>query len=187
VRTLDSSDTRLTQAVENPDPDVVGGPAEALWTQHTINGAGNRSIVRWYELIPSKCISGSCLSAKRQEGEVSSGTDFIFNGAISPTTAGNSAMIDFNQGSSANFVSVRVQSRVGTDTLGMMGNESTLITSSVIDRDFSCSPCRWGDYAAASPDPSDSSLVWGSNQYNGTASPPPNRLGWRTYNFAVAP
>lgn len=186
ARTLDSLDARLTQAVENPDPDASG--AEAVWTQHTINGAGGRSVVRWYELIPSNCSAGSCpLSAKRQEGNVSSTTDFVFNGAISPTTAGNSAMIDFNQGSSTNLVSVRVQSRVGTDTLGTMGSESTLITSSVIDRDFSCSPCRWGDYAAASPDPSNSSLVWGSNQYNGTASAPPNRLGWRTYNFAVSP
>lgn len=186
ARTLDSSDTRLTQAVENPDPDASG--AEAVWTQHTINGAGGRSVVRWYELLPGNCGGGSCPpSAKRQEGNISSATDFVFNGAISPTTTGNSAMIDFNQGSPANLVSVRVQSRVGTDTLGTMANESTLITSSVIDRDFSCSPCRWGDYAAASPDPSDSSLVWGSNQYNGTESAPPNRLGWRTYNFGVSP
>jgi hypothetical protein len=186
TRTLDSLDTRLTQAVENPDPGASG--AEALWTQHTINGAGNRSVVRWYELIPSNCSSGSCpASAKRQEGNVSSTTNFIFNGAISPTTAGNSAVIDYNAGSSANFVSVRVQSRIGTDALGTMSNESTLITSSVIDRDFSCSPCRWGDYAGASPDPSNTGLVWGSNQYNGTPSAPPNRLGWQTYNFAVAP
>lgn len=185
-KTLDSSDTRLTQAVENPDPDASG--AEAVWTQHTINGAGGRSAVRWYELIPSSCSAGSCpAGARRQEGNVSSTTDFVFNGAISPTTAGNSAMIDFNQGSSADFVSVRVQSRIGIDALGTMGNESTLITSLVNDSDFSCGPCRWGDYAAASPDPSNSGLVWGSNQYNGTASAPPNKLGWRTYNFAVSP
>jgi hypothetical protein len=187
TKVLDSSDTRLTQAVENPDPDASG--AEALWTQHTINGAGGRSVVRWYELIPGNCSAGSCpASAERQEGNVSSTTDFVFNGAISPTTTGNSAMIDFNEGSSVDFVSARVQSRIGTDTLGTMSNESTLITSAVNDRDFSCSSgCRWGDYAAASPDPSNSALVWGSNQYNGTASSPPNRLGWQTYNFAVSP
>jgi hypothetical protein len=159
-----------------------------VWTQHTINGAGGRSVVRWYELLPGNCSAGTCpASAKRQEGNVSSTTDFVFNGAISPTTAGNSAMIDVNEGSSADRVSVRVQSRIGTDALGTMGNESTLITSSATDGDFSCSPCRWGDYAGASPDPSDPSLVWGSSQYNGTASAPPNKLGWRTYNFAVSP
>jgi hypothetical protein len=185
-KTLDSSDTRLTQAVENPDPGAGG--AEAVWTQHTINGTGGRSVIRWYELIPGNCSAGTCpAGAKRQEGNVSSTADFVFNGAISPTTAGNSAMIDLNEGSSADLVSVRVQSRVGTDTLGTMGNESTLITSAVNDGDFSCGPCRWGDYAAASPDPSNSSLVWGSNQYNGTASGPPTKLGWRTYNFAVSP
>jgi len=189
TRRIDSSDARLTQAVENPDPDATG--AEALWTQHTIAGAGGRSVVRWYELIPSNCSPGTppaCpATANRQEGNVSSTTNFVFNGAISPTSAGNSAMVDFNEGSSANLVDLRVQSRIGTDALGTMGNESTLVTSSAIDRDFSCSPCRWGDYAAASPDPSDATKVWGSNQYNGTIGAPPNRLGWRTYNFAVSP
>jgi hypothetical protein len=183
---IDSSDSRLTQAVAQPDPDAAG--AEAIWTQHTIAGPGGRTVVRWYELIPSQCSAGVCAAAaKRQEGTISSTTQYVFNGAISPSSAGNTAMIDFNEGSATAFVTVRVQSRVGTDALGTMGSESTLVTSTANDRDFSCSPCRWGDYAGASPDPSDSSLVWGSNQYNGTASAPPNRLGWQTRNFAIAP
>jgi hypothetical protein len=145
-------------------------------------------VVRWYELIPSNCSAGTCpASAKRQEGNVTSGTQFVFNGAISPTSGGNAAMIDFNESSTTTAVTVRAQSRIGTDTLGTMGSESTRVTSSAPDNDFSCSPCRWGDYAGASPDPSNAGLVWGSNQYNGTPGASPNRLGWQTRNFAIAP
>src|SRR4029077_14608426 len=49
--TLDSLDARLTQAVAHVDPDA--GNAEAVWTQHTVLSTSNRSVVRWYELIPN--------------------------------------------------------------------------------------------------------------------------------------
>src|SRR5690242_6225856 len=48
---LDSLDTRLTQAVGHADPDAGG--AEAVWTQHTVDGPGGRSVDRWYEIVPS--------------------------------------------------------------------------------------------------------------------------------------
>src|SRR5207247_5745121 len=159
--------------------------------------------VRWYELIPSLCSSGTCpSSAKRQEGTIvgtNSSTDFTFNGAISPSSAGNTAMIDYNQGSSnatTGFVTVREQSRVGgTPTpvtpLNTMGSVTTLVNSSPnIDQEtLTCATgCRWGDYAAASPDPSSSTLVCGSNQYNGPAASGANKkLGWMTRNFAITP
>jgi hypothetical protein len=195
TKTIDSSDTRLTQAVEEPDPDASSH--ETIWTQHTIDGSGTPSVVRWYELDPSLCSPNpptnpaTCpAGAKRQQGDVvgtAPSTDFTFNGAISPTTAGNSAVINFNEGSSTALVTLRAQSRMSATSLGSMANEGTLVASAAIDRDFSCSPCRWGDYAAASPDPSNSTLVWGSNQYNGPIGAPPNRLGWKTRNFAITP
>ena len=49
-RVLDSLDTRLTQAVAMSDPDVSG--AKGVWTQHTVDGPGAPSVVRWYELVP---------------------------------------------------------------------------------------------------------------------------------------
>ena len=67
---------------------------------------------------------------------------------------------------------------------------SDLVTSSATDQEtLSCATvCRWGDYAAASPDPSSSTLVWGSNQYNGPASSgATKKLGWKTRNFAITP
>src|SRR5207249_4315803 len=104
---LDSSDTRLTQAVAHADPDAGG--AEAVWTQHTIAGASGRSVDRWYELLPATV-------SKRQEGNISNATNFVFNGAISPTMAGNEAVIQYNVGGSAQVAQIRASSRRHADT-----------------------------------------------------------------------
>ena len=183
---LDASDTRLTQAVALTDPDAG---AEAVWTQHTINGPGSRSVVRWYELIPST-------ATERQEGTISNSANWVFNGAIAPSREGNEAAIDYNVGGSSQVVQVRAQSRPASLALGQMNGEVTLATSKDIDQDFSCpsvpqppgSPtptsCRWGDYAGASTDPSVDHAVWGSNQWNGTADGA-HDAQWATQNFAL--
>jgi len=67
---LDSLDARLTQAAGLKDPDA--GNVETVWTQHTIASTTSRSVVRWYELIPSQL-------TVRQQGELSSPTDYLFN------------------------------------------------------------------------------------------------------------
>jgi hypothetical protein len=178
---IDSSDTRLTQAVAHADPDVSG--AEAVWTQQTVDGTGGRSVVRWYELLPAT-------KAVRQEGTVQSDTDFVFNGAVSPAMNGTTAVVQYNTGSATDVTQVRAQSRVGADPLGSTNGEITLGTSAAADQDFSCggagSPCRWGDYAALTPDPADSTRVWGSNQLidvaGGASDTDPH---WITRNFAL--
>ena len=179
---LDSSDTRLTQAVAHVDPDAGG--AEAIWTQHTINGPGGRSQDRWYELIPGS-------SSPRQQGNIASSTSFVFNGAISPSMAGNDALIEYNVGGPAQLAQIRASSRASTRALGSMAGEVVLGTSTTADRDFSCPSgdpsapsCRWGDYAAATPDPASTHLVWGTNQLIGPASG--SSPHWTTRNFALA-
>ena len=173
---LDSSDTRVTQAVAHADP-AAGG--EAVWAQHTVNGPGGRAVVRWYELMPATL-------AVRQLGTIADASRFVFNGAISPANDGSTAAINYNTGSSAALVDIRAQSRIATTTLGTMAGEVTLGTSSAINQDFSCgganTPCRWGDYAGASPDPLFAQLVWGSNQLNGPTTSDP---AWITRNFAL--
>ena len=72
-------------------------------------------------------------------------------------------------------------------TLGQMASEIVLGASAAADQDFTCTPpngppCRWGDYAGASPDPTDDHVVWGSNQINGPFTSDPH---WQTRNFAV--
>jgi len=180
---LDSLDARLTQAVAHADPDTGG--AEAVWTQHTIGGPGGRSVVRWYEILPAT-------HSVRQQGQVQSATDFIWNGSISPSVAGNDAAVFYNRGGSTQLALAAAQSRVSTTPIGTMGaggGEIVLATSAEADVDFSCSapygpPCRWGDYSGASPDPLNAGVVWGSNQVNGTSV-----FGypqWATQNYAVS-
>jgi hypothetical protein len=174
---IDSMDTRLTQAVAHGDPGAGG--AEAVWTQHTVDGTGGRSIVRWYELLPVSL-------TVRQQGTIGDASLFVFNGAISPAFNGTTAAVDYNTGSSAAFVDIRAQSRIASTPLAQMTGEIVLGTSGANDIDFSCggatSPCRWGDYAGASPDPVNDQAIWGSNQLNGPHTSDP---AWLTRNFQL--
>ncbi|MFL5958957.1 MAG: InlB B-repeat-containing protein [Gaiellaceae bacterium] len=180
---VDSSDTRLTQAVAVTDP-ATG--QEGVWTQHTVAGpGGGPSVVRWYELTPGA-------SAPRQTGTVSGPSgSFAFNGAISPTKDGTSAAIFYNSGSSSRLVDLRVQDRRPDTALGTSVEDLQLASSAAADEDFSCPsgpldpPCRWGDYAAASPDPSNACLVWGTSMLTADA---PDGFGtpqWGTQNAAI--
>jgi hypothetical protein len=178
---IDSLDARLTQAVGHADPGAGG--AQAVWTQHTINGPGGRSVVRWYELLPSTL-------TVRQQGSIASATDFVFNGAISPSIAGNDAVIFYNRGSASLTPIVGGLGRTSATPLGQFDPaESVLATSGGATDDISCSapygpPCRWGDYSGASPDPVNTGVVWGSNQT--TDSSLFGFPNWSTWNFALA-
>jgi hypothetical protein len=182
--TIDTQDARLTQAVALNDPSANSGAgAEAVWTQHTVDGPGGRSVVRWYELIPS-------LLTAQQEGTVSDPSAFAFNGAISPSASGGAGIL-YNMSSSVIDPQIRARARISSAPAGDMSGEVILQWSAAPDQDFSCdvsTPCRWGDYAGASPDPdpTHTNLVWASNQWLG-----PPRTGtagnphWRTCNFAI--
>jgi hypothetical protein len=172
---LDTLDGQLTQAVARQDPDAG---AVAIWTQHTVAGPGGRSAVDWYELLPATL-------SVRQQGEVSSATNFIFNAAISTSTNGNDAVVEYNSASAVQTPYIAAQSRTGSTPLGAMdAGETVLASSTDVDNDFSCAPCRWGDYSGATPDPSNPGVVWGSNMVNGQGI-----LGlpqWTTQNFALS-
>jgi len=179
---IDSLDARLTNAVAVTDP-AVG--EEAVWTQHTVDGPGGRSVVRWYELLPDT-------QTVRQEGTISDSEQFVFNGAISPTAQGNAAAIDFNRASATLSPDMHAQSRESETPLGEMEGDVLLGTSAGPAVDFSCDiaefePCRWGDYAGASPDPVEAGIVWGSNQGLAAtlASPHDEDARWTTRNFAL--
>jgi len=177
---IDTSDARLSQAVALTDPDAA---APALWTQHAIAGGGG-SVVRWYELLPVTFVL-------RQQGAVSSAQDFVFNGAISPSSNGNSAAVFYNRTNASTFPSLGAQSRTSATPLGMMDpGELLLGTSDSAQRDFSCnSPlgasCRWGDYAGATPDSATAGVVWGTGELLGL--PSGTSAHWKTRNYAVSP
>ena len=187
---IDALDGRLTQAVQRSDPRAVG--AEAVWTQHTVGGQGGRTVTTWFELLPGSCSSGACTAAaRRQEGTISSPSLYIFNGAISPTSNGDAAIIHYNTGSVQSFIDVRAQSHDAADQPGAMSGEVVLRSSTVADSDFSCfsnggPPCRWGDYAGASPDPTNCTTVWGTSMLSGDVAANGGAPKWVTQNFALA-
>ena len=189
---LDSMQANLTQAVSATDPEAG---AEAVWTQHTVAGPGGsagRTEVRWYELLPAS-------RSARQQGVIRDPSHYVFNAAISPARNGTDATISYNVGSGSLLPEIRARSRRRPDTpLGDMGPEITLGTSAAAAQDRSCRApdpthapiCRWGDYAGASPDPQNATVVWGSNQALGPprgSAPAMDLPAWTTRNFAISP
>ena len=176
---IDSLDGRLTQAVALFDP---GAGAEAVWTQHTVGGGG-RSAVRWYEILPGTL-------AIRQQGQLANPTDFYWNAAISPSSAGDDAMISYNRGSSSQLPVIGALTRTKLTPLGQMdagevvlGTSSAATQETLFQGNCTSNPCRWGDYSGATPDPLNPGVVWGSNQITG-----PWVFGlaqWETQNYAI--
>ena len=176
---LDSLDTRLTQAVAFTDP-TTG--KEGIWTQHTIDGGGP-SVVRWYELTPG-------VPTPTRIGTVS-GADgaFAFNGAISPVENGSSAVLTYNSGSDSELVDWRAQDLLAAPTV----DDIRLAISSDADHDFSCpsfglfsnAPCRWGDYAGASPDPVNPCVAWSTTMLTAASPDTAGTPQWGTQNAAV--
>jgi len=172
---LDTLDARLTQA--------AGDPATGIWTSHTVDGPGpgHRSVLRWYEIK----VVGSTASLA-QQGDIASPTDWVFNGAISPRFDALGAAVFYNRSSSTIDPVIAGQDRLSSTALGAMEpGEFVLASSTAADTDGSCPggfPCRWGDYSAASPDPVQTNVVWGTNQFNSSTGSTP---AWKTQNFAV--
>jgi hypothetical protein len=183
--TLDSLDARLTQAVAANDP--TAGGAKGIWTQHTVAGPGGRSVVRWYEIL------GGTPPTLRQQADVSSPTDFVFNGAVSPSIGGDSAAVFYNRGGASTLPIIGARSRSAATPLNSLDSgELVVAQSSAADLDFTCgyytptTPCRWGDYAGASPDPQNAGVVWGSSQITGPCLIFCGFFAqWTTQNFAV--
>ena len=187
---LDTLDARNTQAVLAADPSHGG--VTALWTQHAVFG-GAGSQVRWYEINPAT-------HAVIQNGTISSSSSFTYDGAISPDRLVNGAtklfggdmVIDVVQSSTTTLPAIKVASKIGS---GAISSLSTIATSAAPDTGFDCTRgnglCRWGDYAAATPDPAapttgTAGQVWGSSML-GAPGGSASSSGWTTQNFAIKP
>jgi hypothetical protein len=187
VNQLDTLDARPTQGVAAVDP--AHSSTFAIWTQHTIN-VGGRAAVRWYEINPAA-------SSLLQSGTASSASRFLFNGAISPNrrvngatqTGGNAMVMNFDSSSTTTFPGIRMVSKIGA---GAQSGAVVVKNSPGPLSGFGCSSgsqtCRWGDYAAATPDPSTSNRIWQVSQFavgsgSGTSGP----ATARTWNFVATP
>jgi hypothetical protein len=191
TRRLDTLDTRNTQAVGAIDP--FRGRF-AVWTQHTVFG-GAGAQVRWYELGVT-----STPPTVLQRGVVSSTSRYIFNGAVSPdrkvalgqtSKFGDSMVLGYNSSSTTQRPDIRMVSKIRN---GLQSGEVFVRTSNVnFLNDFTCSSgtCRWGDYAAATPDPATASTaslgqVWLTNAFVRTTGSSFGS-GWGTRNWAARP
>jgi hypothetical protein len=181
---LDTLDGRFEASVAAVDPGH--GNTLAVWTAHAVFGGGGTE-ERWYELDPA---AGSVL----QSGRVGSPSLFVWNGAVSPDRAntgssgafGDSMAMSVSTSSSSTYPAIQFVWKNGA---GPQSPLSNIVQSGGPNVDFSCSPCRWGDYSGASPDPAGSGstgTVWLGNQYN-LANGSASSTAWRTWIFAVKP
>jgi hypothetical protein len=181
---LDTLDGRFEASVAAVDPGH--GNKLAVWTAHAVFGGGGTE-ERWYELDPA---AGTVL----QSGKVSSPSLFVWNGAVSPDRAnpgtgasfGDSMAMSVSTSSTSSYPAIQFVWKNGA---GAQSPLSNLVQSGGPAVDFSCSPCRWGDYSGASPDPAGTGTtgtVWLGNQYN-IANGSASSTAWRTWIFAVKP
>jgi hypothetical protein len=183
---LDTLDGRFEAAVAAVDPAHEG--RVAVWTAHAVFG-GPGAEERWYEIDPA----GTLL----QSGAASSTSLFVWNGAVSPDRAGSGSTGSFGDSmamsvstsSASSFPALQLVWKKGANPQSPL---TRLVQATGPSVDFSCSdttPCRWGDYSGARPDPSatgTAGLVWLANQYN-VASSTASDTDWRTRVFAVRP
>ena len=190
VKLLDTLDARPTQAVAAVDPARLTTPPGAIWTQHTTAG-GVGAEVRWYEINP-------VTRAVLQTGKVTSASLFNFNAAISPDRArfgtagsgGDSMVMGYTASGDSHFPLLRMVSKVGAAAQSAPVNVRTSPGNYI---GFDCAgtdnACRWGDYSAATPDPTPpagTTRVWMTNQYASGATST-TQANWRSWNWAARP
>ena len=189
---IDTLDGRLTQAIGATAPNH--NDKFAVWTQHTVSG-GAGSKVRWYEINPSD-------PKVFQKDSASSSSKYDFDGAISPNRAvkgsdqagGKDMVTNFVASSSSSFPTIKMVSKKGgDDQSGQVAVKQSPGPIAGFDC-FNQNPCRWGDYASATPDPSSSSPVkiWNVSQWASGNKPACTTslncpATWRTQIFVTSP
>jgi hypothetical protein len=191
--TLDTLDSRFTQAVAGVDPNH--DDKFAIWTQQTIAGGGG-SKVRWYEINPST-------PKLLQKGSASNGSLYEFNGAISPNRqvsgstgkGGSNMLMNFSSSSSGSFPEIRMLSKKGgksqSGQVVVLASPGPLGGFDCANSSEDAATCRWGDYASATPDPKDKSKIWNVSQWASGELPVCPGFGcvatWRSQNFVASP
>jgi hypothetical protein len=195
---IDTLDGRLTQAIGAVAPNH--DDKFSVWTQHTVSGgAGSR--VRWYQINPSA-------PKVFQKGSASSNSKYDFDGAISPNRAvkgsdksgGKNMVLNFVASSSSSFPTIKMVSKKGgNDQSGQVAVKQSPgpiagfdCTGSGEGDEGGSDVCRWGDYASATPDPSNSSRIWNVSQWaSGNKPACTTSLNcpstWRTQIFIATP
>ncbi len=130
------------------------GSYASLLVNHSVAASGPTG-VRWYELRDS----GSGPSVY-QQGTFAPDSNYRWMGSIAQDKQGNIAA-GYSVSSSSIDAGISLASRAPTDSLGILGSEQTILTST----NYQSGHSRWGDYTSMSVDPSDDCTLWYTNQY----------------------
>jgi hypothetical protein len=185
---LDTLDGRLEHAVSGIDPRFG---KLAVWTAHAVAG-GAGSEERWYEISPTPLGGAPTLL---QSGTATSASLYVWNGAISNdrsvSTAGSgfgdTMVMGFNTSSASACPAIQMVSKIGAAA------QSAFVLVKLSpgpDIDFTCTPCRWGDYSGATPDPAASlggstGAVWLTSMWVSGVSE--GSTNWHTWNWKATP
>jgi hypothetical protein len=129
---------------------------QSLVVNHSVV-ASNATGIRWYEMRPS----GSGLSVY-QQGTYSPDSTHRWMGSAAMDGSGNLA-VGYSASSSGINPGIRQTGRLATDTLGTLQAESTILTGSGSQTQYS----RWGDYSSINIDPVDDCTFWYTTEYLG--------------------
>lgn len=146
------------------------GDHEALVVNHSI-AAGTSVGARWYELRQTPPGSGGF--GVYQQGTFAPDSAYRWMGSIAMDKTGNIAL-GYSVSSASMHPSIAYTVHVpGTDALGTMEAETTIITGSGSQTG---GLNRWGDYSSMSVDPVDDCTFWYTNEY----LPADGSFNWQT-------
>jgi hypothetical protein len=125
-------------------------------------GVDSHMLFFWWDVNPNTLTI-------TQSGKVSSaGTGYLF-----PTLAADSSgnlLIAATGVSSSQYPSIYTWKRLTTDTLGTLSGPTVQVTGTQAYGCNSANPTPWGNFYAATQDPTDGSKMWVSYVYGGSAS-----------------
>jgi hypothetical protein len=138
------------------------GDHEALVVSHAVTVGTTASGVRWYEIR-----NPNGTPSVFQQSSYSPDTASRWMSSIAMDKAGNIA-VGYNVSSSTIKPSLRYSTRVATDPVNTLSNETSIVVGGGSQL---ATLSRWGDYTAMTIDPIDDCTFWYTGQYlkaNGT-------------------
>ncbi len=151
------------------------GTREALLVNHSV-ATNNVSGIRWYELANATGQTmNSATPVVRQQGTFSPSADYRWMGSAAMDNNGGIA-IGYNVSNATSIKpSIRYAYRGPNDTLGILGNETGILTGPGVQTGNNLS--RWGDYSTISVDPVDRCTMVFTTEY----IPSNGSFNWSTY------
>jgi Bacterial Ig domain/Divergent InlB B-repeat domain len=152
------------------------GTHQSLFLNHTVS-AGAGAGIRWYEIR-----SPDTTPTVFQQGTYAPGdTNWRWMGSIAADQAGDIGLgysISAASGG-VSHPSIAWTGRLGTDTLGTMGQGESVVQTGAANAadDYGSNRARWGDYTSMTVDPTDDCTFWYVNEVEPTLA----TFSWDTY------